>query len=88
QVLVPKEVFSGVEFESDVVGRIIIALETGAVAWSEIRNNEKLIYPDSTLEVLSCMEAKLLEPKIYAWPWAAAPNCDPRTDFVYAIPGA
>lgn len=88
EVLVPKEVFSGVDFESKIVGRIIIALETGAVAWSEIRNNEKLIYPESTLEVLSCMEAKLIEPKAYQWPWATQPSCDPRTEFVYGVPGA
>lgn len=87
EVLVPKEVFNGVEFESKIVGRIIIALESGAVAWSEIRNNETLAYPNSTLEVLSCMEAKLIEPKDYEWPWAKDPSCDPRTDFVYAIPG-
>tara|TARA_B100001248_G_scaffold255904_1_gene236231 strand:- start:7236 stop:8105 length:870 start_codon:yes stop_codon:yes gene_type:complete len=76
-----------VDFSSNVVGRLLIELQSGNVVWSEIRNYETLEYPEAKVNVRTCMEMVIEKPEKLVWPWALKPNCDPAEEFVYSIPG-
>jgi len=87
EVLVPVLNKQKVSFKSEIVGRILLDIDSGNVAWSEIRNEEHLKYPEMNVHIRSCMELKAVKPQSLIWPWASELACDPASEFVYAIPG-
>ena len=63
-------------FHSNWRGRIYFALKSGAVVWSRVESEERIIADNTRREVNSCLEAVLQEPTVIRRSGLKKPTCD------------
>jgi hypothetical protein len=80
-VAVRGQALVGLALESKISGYIFYEPATGSVIWSDIRNKESLVSDGGNrVDIDSCLESVLVEPKEDRWVHSAKPTCGARTD--------
>lgn len=73
------------KMQSEIWGRILFSQETGGVIWSEIRNREKLEFPQNEILVETCLESMLRKPEIVLLE-KKKPNCQVPFETTLTMP--
>jgi hypothetical protein len=86
RVVLPPGMIKG-SLQSQVFGRLLFAEKKGMIVWSDIRTEERLKTEDEKIEIDSCLESLVEEPKSYRWAFKEKADCDPKVEFTGRIPG-
>ena len=81
------EIAQELPLKSEIVGRLLVDVDSGSVIWSDIRNFEELTADQTVVKVRSCMETVLSDPVAKRWMWRSAPDCDPLLPLPDSVPG-
>jgi len=87
EVFMAKGTLQSGTFKSTMTGRLLFAVNAGMVVWADMRSQENLKGPESSVAVQSCLVSELESPKEYHWPSIKDPMCQPKESLGPSLPG-